>query len=285
MHGRKLIGVRWTGRGKLDRTDHLPTEPRASTVLGATAFSVRRAHIMSSSLLRHARANAVGYLALFVALGGTSYAAASLPRDSVTTRQIKDGAVTKSKLAKGLVVAAAPGAPGAAGPAGAPGSVGPAGMPGSAGGRGDTGEQGAQGNQGPTGPSDARTYFHDAAIAITSITLQSPTSVADITAPWTGPSLILYKATVHGSGWYDEGGCILRAGADSDASTATLAATTSTDFVNNTLNQTITMQLGHTFVAGEHIKVGCGRDPGSTVNVNTQKLTVVRLGTGTNTAF
>ncbi|MHB8659598.1 MAG: hypothetical protein ACYC91_16935 [Solirubrobacteraceae bacterium] len=50
-------------------------------------------------LLHHARSNSVAYLALFVALGGTSYAALNLPAGSVGTRQLRTGAVTTNKLA------------------------------------------------------------------------------------------------------------------------------------------------------------------------------------------
>ncbi|MGZ3640376.1 MAG: hypothetical protein ACXVCX_21290, partial [Ktedonobacterales bacterium] len=46
----------------------------------------------------HARRNAVAYVALFVALGGTSYAAINLPAASVGTRQLKNRAVTAAKL-------------------------------------------------------------------------------------------------------------------------------------------------------------------------------------------
>ena len=46
----------------------------------------------------HLRANAIAYLALFVALGGTGYAAISIPAGSVGTRQLRNGAVTSSKL-------------------------------------------------------------------------------------------------------------------------------------------------------------------------------------------
>jgi len=46
----------------------------------------------------HLRANAIAYLALFVALGGTSYAAISIPAGSVGTRQLRNGAVTAKKL-------------------------------------------------------------------------------------------------------------------------------------------------------------------------------------------
>jgi hypothetical protein len=50
--------------------------------------------------LRPAHSTVVAYLALFVALGGTTYAATNLPlpKNSVGTRQLKDHAVTSSKL-------------------------------------------------------------------------------------------------------------------------------------------------------------------------------------------
>ena len=43
--------------------------------------------------------NVVASLALFVALGGVGYAAATLPADSVGTRQLRDEAVTLPKIA------------------------------------------------------------------------------------------------------------------------------------------------------------------------------------------
>lgn len=55
------------------------------------------------TILRHLRSNAVGYAALFVALGGTSYAAVNIPRNSVGTRQLRNGAVTSSKLGRSAV--------------------------------------------------------------------------------------------------------------------------------------------------------------------------------------
>jgi hypothetical protein len=48
----------------------------------------------------------VALIALFVALGGTSYAAITLPKNSVGTKQLKDGAVTGAKIADGAVTAA-----------------------------------------------------------------------------------------------------------------------------------------------------------------------------------
>jgi hypothetical protein len=46
----------------------------------------------------------IALIALFVALGGTSYAALSLPPNSVGTRQLKNGAVTSKKVAPKLIV-------------------------------------------------------------------------------------------------------------------------------------------------------------------------------------
>jgi hypothetical protein len=53
--------------------------------------------------LRHLRSNAVAYLALFVALGGTGYAAVKLPAGSVGNRQIMNHAVTPIKFDKGAI--------------------------------------------------------------------------------------------------------------------------------------------------------------------------------------
>jgi len=51
----------------------------------------------------HLRSNAIAYLALFVALGGTSYAAIRLPANSVKSRQIAPNAVRSSELRAGSV--------------------------------------------------------------------------------------------------------------------------------------------------------------------------------------
>jgi hypothetical protein len=54
---------------------------------------------MLNRITSHLRGNAVAYVALFTALGGTSYAAVRLAPGSVTSRAIANGAVTHSKLA------------------------------------------------------------------------------------------------------------------------------------------------------------------------------------------
>src|SRR5437660_2466131 len=58
---------------------------------------------MISRLLSHVRSNAIAWAALFVALGGTGYAALALPAGSVGTRQLRTRAVTGHKLANRAV--------------------------------------------------------------------------------------------------------------------------------------------------------------------------------------
>jgi hypothetical protein len=54
-------------------------------------------------LPRPTYSNVVATLALFIALGGISYAATQLPNNSVGTRQIKNKAVTKAKINPALL--------------------------------------------------------------------------------------------------------------------------------------------------------------------------------------
>ena len=109
-------------------------------------------------------------LAVMIALGGTSYAAVKLPRNSVGTPQLRSNAVTSAKVRNGTLLrddfkrgqlrdsagdTGAKGDAGPAGPAGPAGSAGPAGPkgdPGGAGAKGDTGATGAAGAIGPAGP-------------------------------------------------------------------------------------------------------------------------------------
>jgi hypothetical protein len=79
-------------------------------------------------------ANVIACLALFVALGGVSYAALQLPKNSVGAKQLKKKAVTPAKLSPAtkrlLTSPGAPdaiGVPGPAGPEGKPGPAGPQG--------------------------------------------------------------------------------------------------------------------------------------------------------------
>ena len=106
---------------------------------------------MTNALLFHLKRNAIAYLALFVALGGTSYAAAKLPRNSVGSPQIKKNAVTSSKVKNGALTRAdfrsgqLP--------------AGPKGDRGDTGAKGDKGDTGAPGQNGVDGaPGSAKAY-------------------------------------------------------------------------------------------------------------------------------
>jgi Collagen triple helix repeat (20 copies) len=116
-------------------------------------------------------ANVVSMIALFVALGGSSYAAVKLKKDSVGATQIRSSAVggvelapnsvTSPKVLNGSLQAAdfapnqlprgAQGGQGPQGPAGPQGPEGPQGTPGVNGTNGADGEDGADGTNGRDG--------------------------------------------------------------------------------------------------------------------------------------
>src|SRR5437588_2217462 len=54
---------------------------------------------MSARVVFYLRQNVLGLVAIFIALGGSAYAVGNLPRNSVGTKQIKNGAVTGRKVA------------------------------------------------------------------------------------------------------------------------------------------------------------------------------------------
>jgi len=60
---------------------------------------------MKKRLRKPSPALVISLIALFVALGGTTYAATSLPKNSVGTKQLKNNAVTGTKIASGAVTA------------------------------------------------------------------------------------------------------------------------------------------------------------------------------------
>ena len=107
---------------------------------------------------RPSSAHVTAGIALFVALGGTSYAAYSLPKNSVGASQIKASAVKSSEIAANAVTGAKvkDGSLTAKDfgtgqlPSGAQGPQGPKGDPGT---KGDKGDPGAKGDKGDAGTS------------------------------------------------------------------------------------------------------------------------------------
>ena len=85
--------------------------------------------------LRITPATVLATIALMVALGGTGYAASNaLPRNSVTSVQVKDRSLLAKDFKSGQLPRGARGLQGPAGPAGAAGPAGPAGAAGTGGG-------------------------------------------------------------------------------------------------------------------------------------------------------
>jgi hypothetical protein len=111
---------------------------------------------MPHRIVGHLRGNAVGYVALFAALGGTSYAAVNLKPGSVNSAAIARGAVIHSKLAARSVTETnlvKHSLTTSVFKAGTLNKL--AGVNGEAGGAGPTGPAGANGKAGPTGPAGA----------------------------------------------------------------------------------------------------------------------------------
>jgi hypothetical protein len=97
---------------------------------------------MRTGIWRYLRHHHLAFLALFVALGGTSYAAVRIPANSVGTKQIRNNAVTLTKIdiaAQRALRGQHTGLQGPSGLAGLAGAVGKAGPPGTNGANGTNG--------------------------------------------------------------------------------------------------------------------------------------------------
>jgi hypothetical protein len=129
---------------------------------GATGLS--RGRDMHRVSHRPSPATVISLIALFVALGGTSFAAVSAlaPKNSVGTAQVINGSLgtvdLSAKAKRALKGNRGPaGVPGTAGAAGVAGATGAAGAPGATGPAGATGPPGATGPAGATGATGPAT--------------------------------------------------------------------------------------------------------------------------------
>jgi hypothetical protein len=140
-----------------------PVDPLAATArpgdLQGQEKASRRLTMRHKRRIRLTYANVLASVALFVALGGSSYAAVALPKNSVGAAQLQTKAVTGAKLRSNVVTGAkvkdgslmaadfkAGQLPaGSQGPKGEPGPQGPAGPLGLRGEKGDAGAPGISG--------------------------------------------------------------------------------------------------------------------------------------------
>ena len=128
-------------------------------------------------------ANVMASVAVFVALGGASYAAVRLPRNSVGASQIKNNAVSGAKVRdQSLTAADFNGS--VQGPQGATGAQGPKGDPGSAGPRGEQ------------GPGAVRLDATAPKAPISNPTPETVATVGPMTLKFSCPKDIVDKSTV-----------------------------------------------------------------------------------------
>jgi hypothetical protein len=166
---------------------------------------------MPPKALSHLRSNLVAYLALFVALGGTSYAAIELPSGSVGARELKRNAVTAAKLGSGAVRSAKVKDASLLARDFAPGQL-PAGPPGAPGPKGDNGNPGPAGPAGPglTGIERVTAVASDSHPHATALCPEGKRAFAggaSIAAPAGAPVALVESAPGGGmgypsSGWY-----------------------------------------------------------------------------------
>jgi hypothetical protein len=204
-------------------------------------------------------ANVMATIAVFLVLcGGTAYAAKQiLAKGSVGARQLKKGAVTPSKLAKGSK-AALMGATGARGPQGA------------------QGPQGLKGEVGPTGPSTIYAGFHDEQVQISAL-LPAMSTVATLKGLPAGPYAI--QAKFQAKSYVNETDfteCILVAETDFDAGYQYLGDAEFGDFT-----APFALQIVHTFPAANgEVSIKCGhtKNGGSGANLGDIKITAIKVG-------
>lgn len=175
--------------------------------------------------------NVVATLALFIALGGASYAALKLPKNSVGTKQLKNGAVTQKKISRAAQKAL----------------------------RGQTGATGASG---PSGIGPAFGVTRDDRFKITSTDISNPTPLATLTGLPAGSYAITARTFLHGTGSEDLAKCRLLApangaGQDIDEGTAFMGG----EFAGDSFDAAMPLQMLHTFPSdGGTVELACSHD-------------------------
>jgi Collagen triple helix repeat (20 copies) len=213
-------------------------------------------------------ANLMSSVAVFIALGGVSYAALKLPNNSVGTNQIKNRAVTKAKLDPRLVSSLA----GKTGPQGLLGAQGLKGNMGAQGPEGAQGRAGADGQNGAAGPSD--TYVAGIADSVLDTT-GGYSEVVSITVPagsyLLGASMWLAKQ-VSGTSQIT---CKLES---SDTLPRTLWDQSSASLLTDaSTGSSLSLAGADTFAAAQVVKVFCGAFDKATNAVNV-RLWAIRTG-------
>jgi hypothetical protein len=209
---------------------------------------------MGIGFLAHMRANLAAYSALFIALGGVSYAAVKVPANSVGTEQIKNGAVTQEKLEPAFFAKLS--APGPRGAAGAQGAKGEAGQPGA---QGATGPQGTQGVSALSSTSLApRKSF--TATTNSGLAIQFGTAEFTLACPAASPQ----PCRITGAGAYLDGAGIPQTQPSSTPTFPTSIAANGTQVIGPSMTGAVVSNLA----PGQHtLAIGFTQDQGQAVTV------------------
>jgi hypothetical protein len=202
----------------------------------------------------------LSFIAIFIALSGSSYAAIRLKPNSVTSPTVKDGSLLRRDFKTGVLpattrVTASAGATGAAGLAGP---------------QGEKGEKGEKGDSGPVGPSEAQSVYKYGPAG--QITPAATTFAGLDLAP--GAYLVEAKLAVAAVGPVAVT-CELHAGQAKDEALATEGA--------NTLNMHLTTTLAAAGTAT--LKCSASNAQLSLPAAGNIRLTAVRLGSETSTSL
>ena len=213
--------------------------------------------------------NVMATLAVFIALGGSSYAALKLPRNSVGAKQIKNNAVTSTKVKNGSLLAADFRA----------GQL-PQGPKGDTGAQGPKGDAGAKGDTGDRGPSDAYSVHNNGPVGMAADT---GTTLATMSALPPGSYVINAKLWISTtSATTRVFTCVLQAGSDYDTSATRLQL----DGTNNVTHAAIPLQVVHTTTSPFSATVTCAYDGGASLVVQAHdvKITAISVASLTSTA-
>ena len=225
---------------------------------------MRRPHVVRPSgfwarvlSYRPSAAMIVALVALFVAMGGTTYAVKRLPKASVGSKQIKKNAVTSTKVKNGSLRA---------------GDFKKSGLP-----KGAQGPAGPAGATGARGPSNAFSTFRAPSVNVP----VTATVVAQLNVP-AGSYVVIAKGVPFEGDAANpaQGSCTLAAGANTDDIVFGLD-TSSTVFSNNPVTSTVVQ----TFGAPATITWTCTKSGGAATGfaMAQRRLTAIQVASVTNT--
>jgi hypothetical protein len=207
----------------------------------------------------------VACVALVVALGGVSYAAAALPKNSVGTAQLKKKAVTGTKLKRDAVTGAKVKNGSLMGADFKAGQL-PAGP------QGPKGDPGAPGQQGPSGAGPG--YISDNRFAVV-VPAKSTTTVQTLNVP-AGTYLLFARAEVNnssGSAANDIISCKLAAGTDQQVQNGLYLGP------NLSAGETlpVSWQISHTFASAGQVTLSCNADAGWMGTILRPRISAIRV--------